>query len=102
MQPSGKIFRIIFLIFIPSVIALCSYVYGYNYFGAIATGNYFNLSSNYTAFTSLLCAMACYLAVVIYGLYPVTFTIQKYAKSYQDTAAEYEFIKKVLFNGNLY
>jgi hypothetical protein len=99
MQLSGKTFRITFLTFIPSIIALYMYVYGYNYFRAIATGNSFDLGSNYFAFVSLVSALACYLAVIIYGLSPLTFTTKKYVKSYQDIADEFEFVKKILFIG---
>jgi hypothetical protein len=99
MQLSGKTFRITFLIFIPSILALCMYVYGYNYFGAIAAGNSVDISSNYNAFIFLVCSLACYLAVIIYGLYPLTFTKKKYVKIYQDIAGEFEFVKKILFIG---
>lgn len=101
MQLHGKTLRIIFVIFIPSVIALCAYIYGYYYFGTVSTDHYFDLSSNNTAFITLVCAVACYVVVIIYGVYPIIFTAEKYIKqkNCQDIAIEFEFIKKILFIG---
>jgi hypothetical protein len=101
MQLHSKTLRIVFLIFIPSLIAVCSYVYGYYYFETLSTGQYFSLSSNSIAFVTLVSALSCYLLVIIYGLYPIIFTTDKYIekKGYQNIASEFEFIKKILFVG---
>jgi hypothetical protein len=79
---------------IPFILTLCSYVYGYNYFGAISNSNYLDPNSNHIVFISLL---VCYIVVIIYGLYPIRFNKKRYAKGYQDIVVEFEFIKKTLF-----
>lgn len=102
MQLNGKSLRVIFLIVVPSIIAICSYIYGYYYFGSLSTGNYSYLISNHIiAFVTLVPALACYLVVIIYGVYPVIFTAEKYIKKqgYQNLVTEFEFIKKILFIG---
>src|SRR5690349_16227456 len=99
MQLNGKTLRVIFLIVVPSLIAVFSYVYGYYYFGSLSAGNYFYLSSNNTAFVTLASALACYIVVIVYGVYPLIFTSEKYMKKqgYQNVVTEFEFIKKTLF-----
>jgi hypothetical protein len=101
MQLNGKTLRVIFLIVVPSLTAVFSYVYGYYYFGILSTGNYFYLSSNHIAFVTLASALACYIVVIIYGVYPLIFTAEKYIKKqgYQNVVTEFEFIKKILFIG---
>lgn len=96
MQLNAKTLRIIFLILVPSLIAICSYVYGYYYFGSLSSGNYFYLSSTRIAFVTLIPALICYILVVVYGAYPVIFTTEKYIKKqgYQNLVTEFEFIKK--------
>ncbi len=100
MQLNGKT-RVIFLILLPSFIAICSYVYGYYYFGSLSAGNYFYVSSNHIAFVTLVSALACYIVVIVYGVYPLIFTAEKYIKrqGYQNVVTEFEFIKKILFIG---
>ena len=101
MQLNGKTLRVIFLIVVPSLIAVFSYVYGYYYFGSLSAGNYFYVSSNHIAFVTLVSALACYIVVIIYGVYPIIFTAEKYIKKqgYQNVVTEFEFIKKILFIG---
>jgi hypothetical protein len=96
-QTHGKTLPITFLIFIPSVIAVCSYLYGYYYFPAVSSLSDHNFISNQTAFITLVSALGCYVIVIIYGVYPIVFTAEKYKKSYHNIASEFEFIKKVLF-----
>lgn len=101
MQSRTKSIRITFVIFIPSIIALCSYIYGYYYFETVLTDHYFDLNSNHIAFIALVCALLCYTLVIIYGFYPIIFTAEKYIKhkGYQDIAIEFKFVKKTLFIG---
>jgi len=101
MQRDAKTLRIIFLILVPSLIAICSYVYGYYYFGSLSTANYSYPSSNRIAFVTLVPALVCYILVIIYGAYPVLFTAEKYTRKhgYQNVVTEFEFIKKILFIG---
>lgn len=99
----GKTLQIIFLIFIPSIIAICSYIYGYYYFPTIlsSSDHYFSPSSNHTAFITLVSALGCYVLVIIYSVYPIIFAAERYIikekKGYQDIANEFEFVRKVLF-----
>ncbi|HET7285274.1 MAG TPA: hypothetical protein VFI70_11365 [Nitrososphaeraceae archaeon] len=96
IQTHGKTLPITFLIFIPSIIAICWYIYGYYYFPTLSSSDH-NFSSNHTAFITLVSALGCYVIIIIYGVYPITFTSEKYKKRYHDIASEFEFIKKVLF-----
>ena len=68
MHLYGKALRVTFLVFIPFIIAICSFIYGYFNFGA--------LSSDHATF-ALVCALACYVIVIVYGIYPIIFTAKK-------------------------
>jgi hypothetical protein len=71
------------------------YVYAYFLFNLpIINPNSFYINLLHRA------AQACYLIVIIYGLYPAVFTAQKFSKNnYEYIANEFEFIKKSLFVG---
>lgn len=78
MQSHGKTRLIIFLIFIPSIIGICVYIYGYYYFGSLSANHYIDLSSNQTIFIALVSALLCYILIIIHGVYPIILTIKKY------------------------
>ena len=101
MQISTKFFSKTFLIFIPSIVALFFYVYGYTFFPALSTGVYLNPRSYpyNTVRISIVGGLASYIPIIVYGLYPLAYTSKKYAKRYRDIAIEFEFIKKILFVG---
>ena len=56
--------------------------------------------SNPTTVIPLRAAQACYLIVIVYGLYPIVFSAKSYyKKSYENIVPEFEFTKKILFVG---
>lgn len=91
-----KKFRLVFLIYIPSIIAICYYIYGYYYYPAVSTGQIGSLYSNQIVYGASASAVCCYGIIILYGMYPL---LQKHNEKtdYQNVAGEFEFVKKILF-----
>lgn len=98
MQLTRKTIPMIFLIFVPSYIGICYYIYGYMVYSALSTGHEFNLHSNYFLYPVLKSAQGCYVIIIAYGLSPIIRST-KYTKNtgYEKIVSEFEFIKKISF-----
>ena len=81
---------------IPIFAGTCIYIYGY--FTLSPSAIY--PSSNYVILVTLRAAQVCYLIVIIYGLYPIAFSAERFSKKSQtNIVIEFEFTKKCLFVG---
>ena len=94
MRLSGITLPIIFLVLIPFFIAICYYIYGYYYFsGLLLTGHYFYVR------IPMAFALVCYLAVIVYGAYPMVLRSERYFKKkrFASFVTEFEFMKNSFF-----
>jgi hypothetical protein len=81
---------------IPIFAGMCFYVYGYLSLNpsAIYPGQ------NYITLVTLRAAQTCYLLVIIYGLFSIAFSVERFRKkNHANIATEFEFTKTCLFIG---
>ncbi len=90
---SYKIIPMIFLIFIPSYIGICYFIYGY----MVYTGHQFDFHSNYFLFLLLNSARWCFLAIIAYSLSPLILSFKYKRVRFEKIVFEFEFVKKMLF-----